>query len=273
METSVSMRNILSYTVAAGLVCALTSTLTAVQPSKPPGPGNKGTDILHWAVRESMINENTNSTATAKLDLKQNQQGNADNQRLNLTVAGLETNTTYQIWAAIEDDTNFVHVSDFSTDASGNSDVRLMKVGSSKGKGLAKGHQGLPSSVDPISHIRELAIGNVNTQFVFSANLTAPDKLQYLVKRRLENQDGAVADLRIKATNSKLSFKLNAWGLTATNQYFLALNNAIVSSGDSSAGGTLSFLSIPVNAADILTIREVAIWNSASNTVISTHLP
>lgn len=267
------MSNKLSYTVAAGLVCALTTSLIASQPPKPPGLGNKGTDILHWAVRESMTNEDTNSNATAKLDLKQNQQGKADNQRFNLKVAGLETNTTYQIWAAIEDDTNFVLVSDFTTDTSGNSNVRLMKTGNSKGKGLAKGHQDLPPTVDPISHIREIAIGNVLTQAVFTANLTSPDKLQYLVKRRLENQDGVVADLRIKATERKLSFKLTTWGLSGTNQFFLALNNTIVSSGDSSPDGALSFTSIPVNPADILMVREVAILNSASNTVIHTHLP
>jgi hypothetical protein len=279
MEKSSCMCNIIRNTVAAGLiVCATTVSLIAGPVAgpghhpNPPGHAKRGTDILHWGVRKAMTNEDTNSTATAKLDIRQNTQGRADNHHFKLLARGLDTNATYSIWAAIQDDTNFVHVSDFETDRYGRARVFMKKIGSSQGRGHPKGFQSLPAAIDPVSGIREIAIGNVNTQYVFSANLTAPDKLEYLVKRHME-QDSVSADLRLKATTKRLDFKLTVSGLDATNSYFLALNNEIVATGDSSATGKLSFNSIPVNPADILTIKEVAVWNSSSNSVISTQLP
>jgi hypothetical protein len=234
--------------------------------------GGHGTDILHWAVRKNMTNEDTNSHATASVDLKQNTQGRADNQRIDLRIRNLVTNTPYQLWALVGDDTNYVHASDFTTDGKGNAKLSYMHVGSSQGQGHGHGKQGLPADLLPISQIRELAIGNSSTQAVFTANLLAPDKLEYLIKRHLSAGDVS-GDLRLKATTKKLQFRLDVRGLAATNHYDLAINDAVVASGSSSTNGTLSFTALPVNAADILTVHSLSLIDAATNAVLSTTLP
>jgi hypothetical protein len=256
--------------VAGGVACLFTvSTLLARQPAKP---GNGGTDILHWAVRKAMTNEDTNSNAKATVDMKQNTQGRANNQRIDLRIRDLTTNTAYQLWALIGDDTNYVHAADFTTDNSGNAKLKYMFVGSSQGHGHGRGKKALPGDLNPISQLSGLAIGIASTQAVFTANLLAPDKLNYLIKRRL-TEDDITADLRLKATQSKLQFRLYVWGLSPTNDYHLVLNDALVSSGSSSTNGNLSFESLPVNASDILNVRSLSLIDSATNIVLSTTLP
>ena len=264
------MRATSLFVVAGSVACLFTvSTLIARQPAKP---GKGGKDILHWAVRKVMTNEDTNSTATAKVDLRQNTQGNANNQRIDLRIRDLASNTNYQLWALIGGDTNYVHAADFTTDESGDARLKYMFVGSSQGQGHAKGKKAMPGDLNPISQITGLAIGNANTQAVFTANLLSPDKLNYLVKRRLTEGD-ITADLRLKATTSNLQFRMFVWGLSPTNEYHLAINDAVVSSGSATTNGNLSFDSLPVSGSDILTVRSVSLIDSATNTVLSTALP
>jgi hypothetical protein len=257
--------------VAAGAVSLLAlGTSIAKQSSKPPK--QNGTDILHWAVSEKMLNESGPSNASASVSAKLNQQGNAYNQRLDVSVRNLETNTAYQVWAALDDDTNFVPVADFTTDESGGAKLKFMRVGSSQGKGHGSGKLPLPAELDPISDIRELAIGNVNTQVVFSADLASPDKLQYLVKRTFTEGD-VTANLRLKATTKKVQFLLYVWGLQPGTNYSLAVNDAPVAGGTSGTNGNLSFGNLPVAPSDILDVHKLAVWDSVSNSVISTELP
>jgi hypothetical protein len=147
-----------------------------------------------------------------------------------------------------------------------------MFVGASKGKGQGKGKKSLPGDLNPISQIRGLAIGNASTQAVLTASLATPDKLQYLIKRRLTEGD-VTADLRLKSTASKLQFRFYVWGLSPTNQYHLAVNDVVVSSGSPSTNGNLSFDSLPVSASEILSVHSLSLMDSATNTVLHTTLP
>ena len=256
---------------ATATACVLAFTSLASKPPKPPMPSG-GTDILHLSVRKAMANEGAPTNATGRVDLNQNQQGKANNQRLDIAAAKLETNTTYQLWAVLGDDTNFTYAASFTSSARGKASLRYMKVGSSNGKLLGKGKTPLPDVLDPISNIREIAIANVNTQAVLTADLAAPDKLQYLIKRSLHDGD-VVAALRLKATVKKLQFRLLAGGLTPATNYFLAVNGGVVTSAASATNGVVDFKSLPVLPADILNVRTLAIWDSASNSVLSTTLP
>lgn len=260
-----------TYLLAAGVLVGAVSVSTLIA-KQPPKAGKRGTDILHLSVRKSFSNEDTNSNASGFVSLKLNQQGKADNQRMDLSIRDLEADGSYQLWALLGDDTNYVHVSDFTADSDGDAALKLMRVGSSHGKSHGKGKSPIAGELNPISNISELAIANVNTQAVLSAEIGAPDKLQYLVKRSLSEGD-AYADLRLKATKNKLQFRLYLWGLSATNEYHLAINDEIVSSGTSSDDGSLSFTSLPVSAANILDVASLAVWDSSSNSVISTVLP
>jgi hypothetical protein len=255
------------------LLLAGTIALTAVTlvANPPETPHKRGTDILHYFVRKAMSNEGVVSDAAGYIYARQNKQGNANNQNLDVTVKGLAINTTYQLWALLDAGTTFTNVAEFSTDAKGRAALRYRQLGN--GKSVGHGKLPLPDLLDPVSLVRELRIcSSVSTQAVLNADLTAPDKLQYLIKRDLST-DGVAATLRIKSNLKKTQFKLPASGLSPANDYRLVLNGSVVETYPADSKGRLvidSPLEIP---AEILDLRSVALWDSASIVVLSTTLP
>lgn len=267
------MRNILFVTATV----ALASTAMLAKP--PAFPKTSGTSILHFFVRKAMVNDGVMTNAVGSVDAKQNKQGKADNQRLDLKVAQLEPSTTYQLLALLGDDTNYTQIAPLTTDTNGNAAVRYMRVGSSKNPkaGVGKGKTPLPDELNPISDIRALAVANSSTRAVLTADLTAPDKLQYLIKRWMDADPAyanVAASLQLSATTTNaVHMKLRAYGLEAGQSYLLAVNGAVVDTGMATTNGRLDFINLPVNPADILLVRELAIWGSASNNILSTRLP
>src|SRR5439155_7862059 len=59
-----------------------------------------GTSILHFMVRATMSGTDADADATGSIRAKQNQQGNANHQCLQIVVAGLDSNATYSLLAA-----------------------------------------------------------------------------------------------------------------------------------------------------------------------------
>jgi hypothetical protein len=253
-----------------GSVCAAAVALTALSAQPQGGSQKNGTDILHFFVRKKMADTAVESGASGRVEANQNQQGNANNQRLDILVKGLQTNTTYQLLALLDEDTNLTQVTEFATDAKGGAALQYRKVGN--GKGLGKGKSLLPDVLNPLHEIRELAVFNSSTQAVLTADLTAPDKLQYLVKRDLST-DSVDAQLRIKATTRQTQFRLVAAGLNPTNDYLLVLNGYIEQTNSTDAKGKLNITSRLQNPLDILDLRTLAFWDSRSNVVLSTQLP
>lgn len=267
------MKRIISSTILAGAVAACGLSALIAKPSAASHAG--GTDILHLFVHKAMTNDGIEAGATGAVDVRQNRQGNANNQRLDVSVTGLTTNTTYQLLALLDDDTNSTFVVDLTTDSHGVGALHFAqanngKSGKSGGKG--KGTSPLPDLLDPVSNIRELTVVDVATQAVLTADLTAPDKLQYLIKRDLST-NGISAQLRIKATTTQTQFRLTALGLNPTNDYFLVLNDGIVQTNSTDAGGKLTISSLLQNPVDILDLHTVALEDSVSNVVLSTELP
>jgi hypothetical protein len=232
-----------------------------------------GTSILHWMEKCQMISSGLESDATGQITAKRNQQGNADNQRLAIRLSHLEGNATYQLLATIGIVTNPVVVADLPADAKGNVQISYVKKHTGKGKA---GGVALPDVLNPIRNIRSLEIANSSTQAVLTADLTSPDKFQYLVKSWLTN-DGveptATAALRIHATQSKVQFRLLASGLTPNGSYFLAVNDVLETNVMADATGSLQFKQLPAGSPDILDIQSPAILNASSNSVLSTTLP
>jgi hypothetical protein len=256
-----------SLLLCTGVAVAIT-TLSAASSKR------HGTDILHFFARKTMTNEGVLPSATGHVDAKQNRQGKANNQRLDISLRNLETNATYQLLALLDDDTNLTLVSEFQADSEGRAAIHYRKVGSSKGKGggLGRGKSALPAVLDPISSIRELTVSLNSTQSVLHADLTAPDKLQYLVKRDVSAGE-VDATLHVKATLNKTQFRLLASGLNPTDTYLLVLNGSVVQTNTTDSSGRLLINSLVENPGDILDLHSVALWNSASNVVISTTLP
>ncbi|MEO7299579.1 MAG: hypothetical protein ABI042_13500 [Verrucomicrobiota bacterium] len=239
--------------------------------------GHKGgTDILHFFVRKTMSNAGVVPEAVGRIDGKRALQGNADNQKLDINLQNLATNATYHLSAIIGDGTNFTEILDFGTNEKGSAKLQYRRMGANGSHGLGHGKTALPAALNPISNIRELAIFDTNAQLVLSADLTAPDKLQYLVKRSLTNdgvETNAAASLRVKGTTDSTQFRLLASGLQSGASYSLVINGNVDETKVAEADGKLNFTNLLVTSSDILDVRTLALWNSTSNSVLSTQLP
>ncbi len=239
-------------------------------PSMSPHP--HGTDILHLFSTTTMTNEGVLTNASGLVVLAQNEQGNADHQLVNVSLRGLDTNTTYQLLAVVGSDTNFTFVTNFDTDVGGNAGLSYSNKGNGHGK---SGHHqnSLPDALNPVADIHDVGIFDSSTQAVLTADLTMPDRLQYLIKRDLSNTNGVGAQLRIKATTSKTQFRLTASGLNLTSDYLLVFNGGIVQTNSSDAKGRLVIVSLVDPPTDILKLQLLALWDTSSNVVVSTELP
>ena len=230
-----------------------------------------GTSILHFMLNTTMHASDVASNATGNVDAKRNQQGGADNQRLAINVAHLNSATTYKLWATTVDNSNQTEVVEFTADSNGAAVLSYAKKKTGKGNG---GGNPLPAGLDPISKLRTIEVSTLDTQTVLSADITAPDSLQYLIKRALSNNvPNAAASLRIKSNGSSDQLRIRASGLDASSTYFLAINSNIADTLTSDAGGKLRVNAWPASSPDVLDVTSLAILNSASNNVLSTTLP
>jgi hypothetical protein len=233
-------------------------------------PHKHGTDILHYFLRKTMHNEGVVNGASAKISARQYKQGHANNQNLDIAVKDLESSTSYELLALINDDTNFTYITDFSTDAKGRAKVSFRHLGNGKSQG--HGRLPLPDELNPVSLVRAVAIFNTSTQAVLTADLTAPDKLTYLIKRDLST-DTVWSSLRIKSNLKKTQFQLDADGLGAGDDYLLVLNGGIADTYTADSKGQLKIRAPMQIPAEILDLRSVALWDTSSNVVVTTTLP
>jgi hypothetical protein len=252
----------------AAMIAALT-VLTAQHVLAKKG----GTSILHLTVSVPMTGTGFDADASGSVAADYKAQGGAKKQSLDIKTANLDSNATYVVLASTTQNGTLTEVAQLTTDANGAINVHY----SQQGQGKAHPHgEPLPVGLDPVSDLRTLEISIGGTQTVLSADMTAPEKLQYLVKRAMDNDgvdNDASAALRIKSNGSQDQLRIKATGLDASGTYFLAVNGNIASNLTTDASGGLSVTSLPDGAPSILDITGLAIFNSASNSVLSTTLP
>jgi hypothetical protein len=70
-----------------------------------------------------------------------------------------------------------------------------------------------------------------------------------------------------------VNFRLLAGGLTATNDYHLALNSNIVGTVQADDDGRVQIRDWPTNAPAILELRSLSLLDGSSNVVLHTQLP
>lgn len=229
-----------------------------------------GTDILHYTITKDMTNNAVEPDADGAIMASQKRQGHADNQTLTIAVTGLTTNTVYELVAAFDSDTNMVDVGPFTTDAGGKAMMHFTSLG--QGHGGGKHATALPDGLNPVSLIREVDIVNSNAQVVLTADVSSPDRLQYLVKRNLSN-DSVRATLQIQATTSRTQFRLLSTGLTPDTDYVLAFNDELVQTNNSGPKGRLDIRALTETPPYILDVRSVTLMDTSSNLVLQADLP
>src|SRR5258705_2461369 len=230
----ISTKHMNSVFLSAGAIAVAFTTLLTQATEKAHGPKK---DIQHLFLQKKMANTGVIADAKGDVKIHANLQSKGKKQDIDIKVKGLEASAAYLLFARVDDDTNATQVAEFSTDAEGKASIEFREKGKSK---TDKGHTRLPlpAALNPVSGIRELMILNTNEQTVLTADLTSPDKLEYLLKRDLSTGD-IKASLQIEAKEKKAKVRLEASGLSPNSDYSLALNGSVAQTGTTDEHGKL----------------------------------
>jgi len=231
----------------------------------------RGTSVLHYMTRNDLVATEAGSNAVGWARLQYNEQGHALIQKLQLNIAGLETNSSYELTAVVGDDTNAVPVSTLTTSGTGRARISYFSRGQGGG-----GRNPLPDVLSPLTDVRAIGVENGSTQAVAYAWIADASQFHYLVKRNLtadESNGTAAGSISLIANPRHVNFRLLAGGLAATNDYHLALNSNVVNTVTSDENGRLRITTWPSNAPAILELRSLSLLDSVSNAVLSTMLP
>ena len=236
----------------------------ALAPPVLAAPGGMGTDVLHLTVRSAFEGTGVDADAAGDVAAMLRQQGNANIQKVQLEVSGLAPETGYTLWALLRGAMDPIEVLAFDTDADGEAALKLMK-------------NSIPAELDPLVDVLEIQIRDGADQVVLETDLTDPDFLQYLVKRRLDN-DGVDADaagaLFVKAGPGKAQVRLSATDLDPNADYALTLDGVEVATLTTDDAGRLKVKQdLPGGPADVLDIELLELRNGADESVLSTELP
>jgi hypothetical protein len=114
---------------------------------------------------------------------------------------------------------------------------------------------------------------------LLDADLTAPDRLQYLVKRRMTSSgvdDDAAGSLFMKESGTKLLFRLRAANLDADTGYTLAISAGLTETlfpVTTDADGRLDLKELPGGAPTPFQMTEVELRDGADMVVLGSELP
>lgn len=259
---------LITKTVLVAGMAALVATPAFAAPH-----GRGGTDILHLSIKEAFTNDNVEPSAAGTVQLSQNQQGNANNQTMDISATGLTPGTNYTLVAVTTSNTTPTPVdTNLNTDANGNFVVHYRSLGNGKGGG--KKNTPLPDGLNPVSQVVELDIENAGGQPVLTADLRNPSSVVFLDKKNLTDNTGggATGVLQIKGNQNSTKFKLNAKGLTPSTDYALAFNGGVVQTNTADAKGNLKINSAPT-PSNILDLQTVDLLDPSSANVFHADLP
>lgn len=231
----------------------------------------RGTAVLHYSTQNDLVATEHGSNTVGSLRLEFKEQGHSQKQSLRLRASGLDTNGAYGLIAALGDDTNVVRVAD--ADADGKGRLRVSYLSKGQGNG---GKNPVPEALLPLTDVRSIGIENASTQTVAYAWIADAHRFQYLVKRNLTSEDTngmAAGSISLIANHRRVHFRLLAGGLSATNDYHLALNSNIVSTVTTDENGRVEVKGWSTNAPPVLDLRSVAVLDGSSNVVLTTTLP
>jgi hypothetical protein len=227
------------------------------------------TSILHLEFGTAMTNTAVEPAASGSVHGNMFRHGNVSNQHLQISLARLNSSTTYRLAAFIGGDTNATNVTVFTTDSRG---AFRFAYGKKAGGNPGSGEQPLPVVLDPLRNVLELDIVNSRTQSVLKADLTDPDQLAYLIMRSMDNTGivpAALGTLRIQANQNATQFRLIASGLTPNTNYVLLINGSAAQTNSTDSAGSLKLTALPPNAPAVLDIHTVGLTDIAGNLVLT----
>jgi hypothetical protein len=243
-----------------------------------PAQKGRGTDILHFSATETMIKADPASEATGKVLLRHNAQGKVIVQNLDIAVQDLAPETEYFVFATLVDSTS-VQVGALTTDDQGSAKLRFSKVthlGNGKSNKPGKGVTALPEILSDLPAVRELSIASQvlpettppTYTDVLVADLSQPDKLQYLVKRDVSTDD-VRATVQVMVNPSKAQFRMSARNLSPSTSYWVAANTYVTpefvtTEVTTDTKGRLEVRTAMEPLTEVLNLHEWQLWGTAT---------
>jgi hypothetical protein len=259
---------------------ALLASLLLTAPAALAAKG--GTDVLHLSMSSDLVATAVDPDAEGKLSAKLRQQGKADVQKLTFGVEGLEPESTYHLFLLHRGEVDPVEVASFDTDVDGEAKLKLKHLG----------HKDHPNKkfpgpgFDPLSDVLALEVRNDVDDVVLDADLSTPDKLSYLVKRRLDNE-GVDTDaegrlfMKDKGTSSRFRLEVTGLDLAPDADYTLAINCDDVSVLDceyveaftADEDGKLDVKELPGTPPAPFQMTDLSLVDGNGDEVLRTDLP
>ena len=255
----------------AGLISTLAAAVPDVAADKPLT--RRGTSVMHYMTRNALVSTEAGSNVVGWVRLQMNEQGGSSKQSLELFATGLAADTPCNLIAVAGEETNATPVDEVLADQKGR--LRLKYKTNGQGNG-GRSQDQIPEALRPLVDVRSLGLENASTQTLAYAWIADADKFELLVKRNLSPEDTngtAAGQLSLVANQRKVQFWLLAGGLSATNNYHLALNSEIVDTVAANVDGRVEIKGWPTNAPAILDLRSLSLLDGSSNVVLSTTLP
>lgn len=262
----------------AGILCgALLLSGASLQAASAKGKPHQSNDLLHFSVADNMeyLGADTLTETNARVLLRHNEQGKVTVQSLDILVQNAAADTSFVVLATLLDGT-VVQVGELTTNEDGDAKLRLRKVAHSNGRvnKIGRGLTALPDELGDLYAVRRLSLAVEVTPptdpatytEVFVADLTQPDKFEYIVKRDVSTED-IRASLQLLATAKKAVLRLTARGLEADTPYWLAVNTYAapeftVMEDASDRNGRLDLRTDIDPALRVLDLHQVQLWIS-----------
>jgi hypothetical protein len=225
------------------------------------------TEIVHFSAKVAFTNNGVEPGASGAVQATEAMQRAVDKEALTITIKGLTPGDPYNVViTTISNSTPFL-VDSFNADSKGNAKVPFNNSGKKKTIPFIDG-------VLPLTGLVELDIVNTNDVAVLSANRDEVSKLNYMVKKPMDDTagNGESGTVTLSASTKKAKVSLTAAGLTASTDYVIVVDGNVVSTNTATAKGVLKVNAAP-SPIDVLSASNISVQDTVGTTILSTVVP
>jgi hypothetical protein len=230
------------------------------------GPGQP-TEIVHFSTHVAFTNSGVEPSASGTVQATETMQRSVDKETLAIAVKGLTPGDPYSVVVTTVSNSTPLLLDGFNADSRGNAKLNFSNSGKRNTIGFLDG-------VLPLTGLVEVDIVNTNDAAVLSASRDEVTKLNYLVKKPMDDTagNGESGTVTLSASTKKAKFSLTAAGLTASTDYVIVVDGTPVSTNTSTSKGVLKVNSSPT-PSDVLGASNISLQDTVGTTILSTVVP
>jgi hypothetical protein len=143
-----------------------------------------------------------------------------------------------------------------------------------KNSGKGKKTVSFPDGFLPLTGLAELDVVNGSSQPVLTATRDEVSKVNYMVKKPLDDTagNGESGTVSLSASTKKAKFSLTAAGLQPSTDYVVVVDGNTVSTNTSTSKGALKVNASP-SPSDVLNASNISLTDTTGTTILSTTVP